>query len=86
MLLRTIISALMKLKLSQTQNTAAVKVTVSVTAGSSHQSMEQSSTQQSGSVLKAGDNLVLTAKQDIIGKGVKISGDNVSLSAGREQC
>ncbi|MEB5974308.1 hemagglutinin repeat-containing protein [Pantoea dispersa] len=67
-----------------TQNTAAVKVTVSATAGSSHQSVEQSSTQQSGSVLKAGGDVAVTAKQDIAGEGVKISGDNVSLSAGRD--
>ncbi|WFL69979.1 hemagglutinin repeat-containing protein [Pantoea sp. X85] len=67
-----------------TQNTAAVKVTVSATAGSSHQSVEQSSTQQSGSVLKAGGDVAVTAKQDITGEGVKISGDNVSLSAGRD--
>ncbi|WP_262264827.1 hemagglutinin repeat-containing protein [Pantoea dispersa] len=67
-----------------TQNTAAVKVTVSATAGSSHQSVEQSSTQQSGSVLKAGGEVAVTAKQDITGEGVKISGDNVSLSAGRD--
>lgn len=67
-----------------TQNTAAVKVTVSAAAGSSHQSVEQSSTQQSGSVLKAGGDVAVTAKQDITGEGVKISGDNVSLSAGRD--
>ncbi|MBK0093653.1 hemagglutinin repeat-containing protein, partial [Erwinia sp. S59] len=67
-----------------TQNTAAVKVTVSATAGSSHQSVEQSSAQQSGSVLKAGGDVAVTAKQDITGEGVKISGDNVSLSAGRD--
>ncbi|WP_346303635.1 hemagglutinin repeat-containing protein [Pantoea sp. Morm] len=67
-----------------TQNTAAVKVTVSATAGSSHQSVEQSSTQQSGSVLKAGGDVAVTAKQDITGEGAKISGDNVSLSAGRD--
>ncbi|WP_052696968.1 hemagglutinin repeat-containing protein [Pantoea sp. SM3] len=67
-----------------TQNTAAVKVTVSATAGSSHQSVEQSSTQQSGSVLKAGGDVAVTAKEDITGEGVKISGDNVSLSAGRD--
>lgn len=66
------------------QNTAAVKVTVSATAGSSHQSVEQKSTLQSGSVLKAGGDLAVTAKQDITGEGVKISGDNVSLNAGRD--
>ncbi|MGC1019606.1 hemagglutinin repeat-containing protein [Pantoea agglomerans] len=66
------------------QNTAAVKVTVSATVGSSHQSVEQKSTQQSGSVLKAGGDVAVTAKQDITGEGVKISGDNVSLNAGRD--
>lgn len=66
------------------QNTAAVKVTVSATVGSSHQSMEQKSTQESGSVLKAGGDVAVTAKQDITGEGVKISGDNVSLNAGRD--
>ncbi|MGV2880329.1 filamentous hemagglutinin N-terminal domain-containing protein [Pantoea vagans] len=66
------------------QNTAAVKVTVSATVGSSHQSMEQKSTQESGSVLKAGGDVAITAKQDITGEGVKISGDNVSLNAGRD--
>ncbi|WP_223813780.1 MULTISPECIES: hemagglutinin repeat-containing protein [unclassified Pantoea] len=66
------------------QNTAAVKVTVSATAGSSHQSVEQKNTLQSGSVLKAGGDLAVTAKQDITGEGVKISGDNVSLNAGRD--
>ncbi|WHU85635.1 hemagglutinin repeat-containing protein [Pantoea agglomerans pv. betae] len=66
------------------QNTAAVKVTVSATVGSSHQSVEQKSTQQSGSVLKAGGDVAVTAKQDITGEGVRISGDNVSLNAGRD--
>ncbi|MGC0858017.1 hemagglutinin repeat-containing protein [Pantoea agglomerans] len=66
------------------QNTAAVKVTVSATVGSSHQSVEQKSMQQSGSVLKAGGDVAVTAKQDITGEGVKISGDNVSLNAGRD--
>ncbi|WP_081325946.1 hemagglutinin repeat-containing protein [Pantoea agglomerans] len=66
------------------QNTAAVKVTVSATVGSSHQSVEQKSTQQSGSVLKAGGDVAVMAKQDITGEGVKISGDNVSLNAGRD--
>ncbi|MGC0935114.1 hemagglutinin repeat-containing protein [Pantoea agglomerans] len=66
------------------QNTAAVKVTVSATVGSSHQSVEQKSTQQSGSVLKAGGDVAVSAKQDITGEGVKISGDNVSLNAGRD--
>lgn len=67
-----------------TQSSAAVKVTVSATAGSSHQSIEQNSSEQSGTVLKSGGDTSLTAKQDITGNGAKISGDNVSLSAGRD--
>jgi filamentous hemagglutinin len=67
-----------------TQSTAAVKVTVSATAGSSHQSMELNSSDQSGTVLKTGGDTSLTAKQDITVQGAKISGDNVSLSAGRD--
>jgi len=67
-----------------TQNTAAVKVSVSATAGTSHQSVEQSSAVQSGSVLKSQGDTTLTAAENITGKGAKISGDNVALTAGKD--
>ncbi|WP_289367882.1 hemagglutinin repeat-containing protein [Pantoea stewartii] len=67
-----------------TQNTAAIKVSVSATAGTSHQSVEQSSTVQSGSVLKSQGDTTLTAAENITGKGAKISGDNVALTAGKD--
>jgi filamentous hemagglutinin len=67
-----------------TQKTAAVKVTVSATAGSSHQSMEQSNTEQTGTTLKSGGDTTLTAKENIIGVGASISGDNIALSAGKD--
>lgn len=67
-----------------TQNTAAIKVSVSATAGTSHQSVEQSSMVQSGSVLKSQGDTTLTAAENITGKGAKISGDNVALTAGKD--
>ena len=67
-----------------TQSTAAVKVSVSATAGTSHQSVEQSSAVQSGSVLKSQGDTTLTAAENITGKGAKISGDNVALTAGKD--
>ncbi len=67
-----------------TQKTAAVKVTVSATAGSSHQSMEQSNTEQTGTTLKSGGDTTLTAKENITGVGASISGDNIALSAGKD--
>ncbi|MCU5774492.1 hemagglutinin repeat-containing protein [Winslowiella arboricola] len=64
------------------QNTAAVKVSVSATAGSSHQSQEQQATAQSGTTIKADQDVALKADQDITGKGVQIAGENISLTAG----
>ncbi|WP_455813240.1 hemagglutinin repeat-containing protein [Pseudomonas graminis] len=67
-----------------TQNTAAFKVTVKTTVGSSHQSQQSEQVAQQGTVLKAVQDVTLTADQDISGQGVQVAGKNVTLDAGRD--
>lgn len=63
---------------------AAIKVTVSATAGTSAQTQDYRSQQQQGSHLSAGDSVILNANQDITAHGVDITGKNVVLNAGRD--
>lgn len=67
-----------------TQNTAALKVTVKTTVGSSSQSQQSEQVAQQGTVLKAVQDVTLTADQDISGQGVQVAGKNVTLDAGRD--
>ncbi|MDK9362271.1 hemagglutinin repeat-containing protein [Lelliottia wanjuensis] len=63
---------------------SAFKVSVTATAGTSSQEQDQSSRQQQGSTLHAGDSVIIKARNDIAGNGVDISGKNVTLNAGRD--
>ncbi|AIR62543.1 hypothetical protein LH23_18345 [Cedecea neteri] len=65
-------------------NAPLVKVSVSVTAGSSKQQQEATSQHQQGSTLHAGESVILKARQDIEGAGVDIRGKTVVLDAGRD--
>ena len=65
-------------------DSAVVKAKASVTAGSSSQSSSYSSTQTQGTTIRAGEDVSITAKNDIVGQGVQVSGKQVTLDAGRD--
>ncbi|MCO7261763.1 hemagglutinin repeat-containing protein [Dickeya zeae] len=64
-------------------NGAAIKVTVSAGGGSSRSAQQQDKVSREGSTLYAGDDVQVTAAQDISATGVDIRGRNVDLTAGR---
>ena len=63
---------------------AVVKGKVAVTAGRSSQGSSHSSTQTQGTAIAAGENVSIRAENDITGRGVQISGRQVTLDAGRD--
>ncbi|WP_407321438.1 hemagglutinin repeat-containing protein [Dickeya ananatis] len=64
-------------------NGTAIKVTVSAGGGSSRSAQQQDKVSREGSTLYAGDDVQVTAAQDISATGVDIRGRNVDLTAGR---
>ncbi|MCU6677675.1 hemagglutinin repeat-containing protein [Leclercia tamurae] len=65
-------------------DSSVVKGKVSLTAGSSSQDSTYSSTRTQGTTISAGDAVSITAKKDIAGQGVQISGRQVRLDAGQD--
>ncbi|OCG25431.1 hypothetical protein A9G11_02375, partial [Gilliamella sp. wkB108] len=61
-----------------------VKGKVSLTADSSKQTHEYEQRLQSGTVIHAGENVNINAKENIEGKGVDIQGKNINLNAGQD--
>ena len=61
-----------------------IKVNVSVTADNSKQKTEYNSHTQAGTVIHAGQNVNINAKENIEGKGVEIIGKDVNLNAGND--
>ncbi|WP_369815307.1 hemagglutinin repeat-containing protein [Citrobacter sp. CtB7.12] len=65
-------------------DSAVVKGKVSVTAGSSSQDSRYHSTDTQGTAINAGENVIINARNDIIGQGVQAGGKQVVLDAGRD--
>lgn len=65
-------------------SSSLVKVTVSATANNAKQKNEYHHHSQSGTVIHAGQNVNITAQENIEGKGVDIQGHNINLNAGNE--
>ncbi|MDM2934053.1 hemagglutinin repeat-containing protein [Citrobacter sp. Cu233] len=65
-------------------DSAVVKGKVSVTAGSSSQDSSYHATNTQGTTVSAGENVIINARNDIIGQGVQIGGKQVVLDAGRD--
>lgn len=65
-------------------SSSLVKVTVSATANNAKQKNEYHHHSQSGTVIHAGQNVNITAQENIEGKGVDIQGHNINLNAGND--
>lgn len=65
-------------------DSAVVKGKVSVTAGSSSQDSQYHSSDTQGTTINAGENVIINARNDIVGQGVQISGKQVVLDAGQD--
>ncbi|HAT8032279.1 TPA: hypothetical protein GF039_08190 [Citrobacter rodentium] len=63
---------------------SVIKGKVSVTAGSSSQESAYHSTVTQGTTIRAGENVTVSAGNDIVGQGVQIDGKQVTLDAGRD--
>ncbi|MBI0104888.1 hemagglutinin repeat-containing protein, partial [Gilliamella sp. W8145] len=61
-----------------------IKVNASITADNSKQKTEYNSHTQAGTVIHAGQNVNINAKENIEGKGVEIIGKDVNLNAGND--
>ena len=65
-------------------DSSVVKAKVSLTAGSSSQQSEYHSADTQGTTLRAGEEVNIRARNDIVGEGVQIDGRRVTLDAGRD--